>query len=97
METACFRIAQEALANAARHAAAGAIAVTLAARDGRIELVVRDDGRGFDVDGRRSRALGLVSMRERALALGGRFEVMSAPGDGTVVRLECPAVARAAA
>ena len=97
VEIAVYRIAQEALANAARHAAAGAIAVTLAARDGRIELVVRDDGRGFDVDGRRSRALGLVSMRERALALGGRFEVMSAPGDGTVVRLECPAVARAAA
>jgi PAS domain S-box-containing protein len=97
VEIAVYRIAQEALANAARHAAAGAIVLTLAVRDGHIELVVRDDGRGFDVDGRRSQALGLVSMRERALALGGHFEVTSAPGDGTVVRLECPAVSRAAA
>jgi len=97
VEIAVYRIAQEALANAARHATAGAIVVTLAVRDGHIELVVRDDGRGFDVEGRRSQALGLVSMRERAVALGGRFEVTSAPGDGTTVRLECPAVSRAAA
>ena len=98
LEIAVYRIAQEALANAARHAAADSIVLMLAVRDGRVELVVRDDGRGFDaVDGRGSQALGLVSMRERALALGGRFELTSTPGDGTVVRLDCPAVSRAAA
>jgi PAS domain S-box-containing protein len=97
LEVAVYRIAQEALANAARHADATAIVVALAVREGVLELVVRDDGRGFDPTHGRSEALGLVSMRERALALGGRLEVTSAPGKGTVVRLECPLVSRAAA
>jgi PAS domain S-box-containing protein len=98
LEVAVYRIAQEALANAVRHAGAGTIVVTLTVRDGRLELLVRDDGRGFNPsDGGRAQALGLVSMRERALALGGRFELESAPGKGTIVRLECPVVSRAAA
>lgn len=98
LEVAVYRIAQEALANAVRHAAAGAVVLTLAARDGRLELTVRDDGRGFDPEQHvRSPALGLVSMRERALALRGRLDVTSAPGVGTVVRFECPLPSRAAA
>jgi len=91
-----LRIAQEALANAVRHAAARTIVVTLAVDSRHLRLVVRDDGCGFDLAAP-SDALGLVSMRERALALGGRLEVTSAPGEGTVVRLECPLLSRAAA
>ncbi len=89
-EVAVFRITQEALANAVRHAKASSIVVTLAVTEDGLSLEVRDDGRGFVSDDRRREALGLVSMEERALALGGRFEVWSEPGRGTAVRLECP-------
>ena len=89
-EVAVFRITQEALANAVRHANARSIVVSLAVNEDGLSLEVRDDGRGFVTDDRRHEALGLVSMEERALALGGRFEVWSEPGRGTAVRLECP-------
>jgi len=90
-ELAVYRITQEALANAARHAAADSIVLTLGATDGVLRLEVRDDGRGFvSQDRQHSETLGLVSMQERALALGGRLEVWSEPGKGTAVRLECP-------
>jgi len=98
IELAVYRIAQEALANAARHADASMIVVTLTITAGRLLLEVSDDGRGFDAEpGTHVDALGLVSMRERALALGGVFQVVSAPGEGTVVRLDCPLVSRAVA
>src|SRR3954452_24829937 len=87
-----LRIAQEALHNALRHAAATRIAVRLAARDGRLVLEVADDGAGFDPRDRelRARRLGLTSMEERARRLGGRLRIDSAPGRGTTVRLEAP-------
>lgn len=96
-EVAVYRIAQEAVTNAVRHAEADTVAVVLDAADGRLRLEVRDDGRGFDPagNGRRPRALGILAMRERALALGGRFEVRSVVGSGTTVLLECPLHARA--
>jgi PAS domain S-box-containing protein len=96
-ELTVYRIAQEALANAARHAGARSIVVSLAATDGLLRLEVQDDGCGFDPAAPRTEALGLVSMEERALALGGRLELSSAPGKGTTVRLQCPLVARAPA
>jgi signal transduction histidine kinase len=85
-----FRIAQEALQNAIRHADAAEVWLRLAASDGRLELVVADDGAGFDqADARiRSRRLGLTSMEERAEALGGTLTIESKPGAGTTVRLE---------
>ncbi|HYY04960.1 MAG TPA: ATP-binding protein, partial [Candidatus Limnocylindria bacterium] len=85
-----FRIAQEALQNALRHAAARHLAVQLGARNGSLELEVRDDGVGFEpADPElRSRRLGLTSMEERARRLGGRLEIRSGPGRGTAVRLE---------
>jgi signal transduction histidine kinase len=85
-----FRIAQEALQNALRHAAARHLAVRLGARNGSLELEVRDDGVGFEpADPElRSRRLGLTSMEERARRLGGRLEIRSGPGRGTAVRLE---------
>ncbi len=94
-EIGVYRIAQEALANAARHAAARAIRITLTVTGPELELEIADDGRGFAPDGRRgSEALGLIGMEERALALGGHLELRSAPGEGTLVRLRCPATLR---
>jgi signal transduction histidine kinase len=88
-----FRIAQEALQNALRHAAAERIEVRLEDGGGRLVLTVSDDGRGFDPGAPvlRSRRLGLTSMEERATELGGQLTVRSRPGEGTTVRLEVPA------
>jgi signal transduction histidine kinase len=88
-----FRIAQEALQNALRHADAGRIEVRLENGGGRVALSVADDGRGFDAAAPevRGRRLGLTSMEERAAELGGRLTIASAPGEGTTVRLEVPA------
>ncbi len=85
-----LRIAQEALHNALRHAAAGRISVRLEAGEQRLTLVVADDGAGFHPADPELRAthLGLTSMEERARRLGGRLEVRSAPGQGTTVTLE---------
>jgi signal transduction histidine kinase len=85
-----LRIAQEALANALRHAQAEHVLVRLHGEDGRVVLEVRDDGVGFDPDAAevRSRRLGLTSMEERAARLGGTLSVASTPGAGTTVLLE---------
>jgi signal transduction histidine kinase len=87
-----FRIAQEALHNAVRHADAGSIGIRLDEGDGRLLLVVRDDGLGFDPDAaeHRSRRLGLTSMEERARAAGGTLTIDSTRGAGTTVTLEVP-------
>jgi signal transduction histidine kinase len=85
-----LRIAQEALQNALRHAAAQHLSVRLGADDGLLVLEVSDDGAGFEPGDPelRSRRLGLTSMEERAQRLGGRLEIRSTPGAGTAVRLE---------
>lgn len=92
VESSLFRIAQEAVMNAARHASATRVAVAFAERDGRVILTVRDDGVGFDLDapGIDSDHWGLKSMRERARAIGGMLHVESAPGAGTRVTAEVP-------
>ncbi len=84
-----FRIAQEALHNALRHAGPARIDVTLRCGPGRVELEVRDDGAGFApaAPGARSRSLGLTTMAERARAAGGTLTIDAAPGAGTAVRL----------
>jgi signal transduction histidine kinase len=96
VETAAYRIAQEALANALRHSGARRLSVRLDAGDEQLRLLVTDDGAGFDPAGARRQAphvgsLGLTSMLERAAAVGGRLDVVSAPGGGTTVRLLVPA------
>ena len=74
------------------------IRISLAVQGGKLLLAIVDDGCGFAPTVRRgSEALGLIGMEERALALGGRLEVRSAPGEGTSVRLECPVALRAPA
>ncbi|MCC6767026.1 MAG: PAS domain S-box protein [Deltaproteobacteria bacterium] len=93
-EVSVYRIAQEALTNAVRHAGARAIVIALAAVDGTLVLRVRDDGHGFDPAAKPAAALGLASMEERALALGGRLDVRSEPGAGTTVTLRSPLDAR---
>jgi signal transduction histidine kinase len=84
-----LRIAQEAVQNAIRHAAARRIAVRLCRDGDGLLLEVRDDGVGFDPQAPelRSRRLGLTSMEERARRVGGRLEIGSAPGEGALVRL----------
>lgn len=94
-ETAVMRILQEALANAAKHADAGRVDVHFAREDNTLTMEVRDWGRGFDSEGATEpmlgRHVGLVGMRERAVIIGGQFEIESAPGEGTVVRVAVPA------
>jgi signal transduction histidine kinase len=89
-EEAAYRIAQEALHNALRHAAPDLVTVTVQAGNGSMVLEVTDDGRGFD-PAAPSRRSGLASMRDRARAAGGRLQVLSRAGAGTTVRLEVPA------
>ncbi|MBI3976735.1 MAG: HAMP domain-containing protein [Chloroflexi bacterium] len=94
VETALYRIAQEALTNAARHARPASVSVVLERRGDTLILIVEDDGRGFDVaaaTGRRpEQQLGLHGMRERAELLGARLTIESGPGAGTTVFVELP-------
>jgi PAS domain S-box-containing protein len=93
-ELAIFRVVQEAVTNAVRHARAHAISIVLTQRDDVIVAVVEDDGLGFDVlqDHREgpSSGYGLVGMHERAESVSGALVVESRPGAGTMVRLEVP-------
>jgi two-component system sensor histidine kinase UhpB len=84
-----YRVAQEALSNAAQHAGAENVRVRLARVDSQVELTVSDDGRGFTFD-QTSRGLGLGGMRERALLVGGDLRIESRPQVGTRVRLRVP-------
>ncbi|MCC6766537.1 MAG: PAS domain S-box protein [Deltaproteobacteria bacterium] len=94
VEVAVYRIVQEAITNALRHANAHEIVVTLAAAEGVLTVEIRDDGGGFEPQTRQRDALGLVSMEERALAIGGRMQVVSAPGRGTTILVTCPLIRR---
>jgi signal transduction histidine kinase len=92
VEEALYRVAQEALANVARHSEATQAEVRLVWEADRLRLAVRDNGLGFDVATARGKGLGLASMRERVEALGGRLTVTSAPAE-TCVEAEAPLVA----
>jgi two-component system sensor histidine kinase UhpB len=85
-----YRVAQEALTNAARHSEAQQIAVSLRRSDHGVELTVSDDGRGFAFE-QSERGLGIGGMRERALLVGAELTIESRPGHGTTVRLLVPA------
>lgn len=84
-----YRVAQEALSNAARHSGATHVAVVLRHDAEGTELTVADDGRGFAFDDS-ERGLGIGGMRERALLVGGELTIESRPGAGTTVRLTIP-------
>jgi len=86
VEEELYRIAQEALNNALKHAAATSVTVCIHVADGQVELEVVDDGTGFDpATAGNGGGMGLVSMRKRAEKLGGALQVVSAPGQGTRV------------
>jgi signal transduction histidine kinase len=95
LEITLYRIIIEALTNVARHAHASHIRVSLWVRSQEVFAGVEDDGIGFDADdvfgsSAEKLSLGLIGMRERAELLGGRLEVLSAPGSGTKVRARLP-------
>lgn len=98
LETVCFRVAQEALSNVARHAHAHAVYLKLWQRDGAVYMLIRDDGIGFDVLGAQERAIagasiGLLGMEDRVMLAGGQLVIESTPGRGTTVWLRLPLVA----
>jgi signal transduction histidine kinase len=91
VESALFRIVQEAVNNVLRHAQAQHVSVTLTRDAEQVKLRVADDGQGFDTQiPRTGRHVGLWSMRERVEQLGGQFEVQSVPGQGTTVTTVVP-------
>jgi two-component system sensor histidine kinase UhpB len=95
VETACFRMAQEAINNVLRHARARNLWLRIFTAGGRLALSVRDDGGGFDLEAARRRGaagarLGLVGMEERVALAGGTLELRSAPGQGTVLLATFP-------
>ena len=95
VNTALFRIVQEALTNVLRHAQAGAARVRLRFGEESLELQISDDGRGFDprpIPGRERPAWGLLGIEERATLLGGTARIRSRPGEGTEVDVSVPYV-----
>ena len=94
VETAIYRVVQEALTNAVKHGRPSSITVELSRTVRRLSGRIVDDGGGFDTQavmaGTLTRGLGLIGMRERVLALGGALTVSSAPGHGTVLTLDVP-------
>jgi len=86
---ALFRIAQEALSNVAKHAQASRVRIGLAAADDLV-LTITDDGRGFEPAAAPAGRWGMTTMRERALAVGGRLEIVSRPGQGTRLTARIP-------
>jgi signal transduction histidine kinase len=91
VEAQLYRLGQEALANVIKHAGASSATVRIAASHDRVVLEVADDGRGFDPVAVGGDHFGLRSMHGRVADLGGRLEVTSAPGRGTVLRVQVPA------
>jgi signal transduction histidine kinase len=89
LETAVYRIVQEATNNAVKHAGPGKIAVTVKDAGNAVLMTVRDDGHGFD-PASQSRGFGLIGMRERVQSLGGSLSIESAPGAGTTVSVRLP-------
>jgi signal transduction histidine kinase len=91
-EIACFRVVQESITNALRHASARRLEVRIVRSTTRVSLSIADDGRGFDLgtldDAAANGHLGVLGMRERVRARGGRFKLTSRPGAGTTVEVE---------
>lgn len=88
--TALFRIVQESLTNVARHAGATQVKVSLTADASSLLLTVSDNGAGIDAIAGKGNGIGLVSMRERATALGGKFNIAGVPGAGTTIEVTLP-------
>jgi signal transduction histidine kinase len=95
IETACFRIVQEALTNISRHAHATRVEISLSRAGEQMQLSVQDNGNGFDTAAMQQRAmlggsLGVLGMQERANLIGGQLTIQSEAGKGSTVQLSCP-------
>jgi two-component system, NarL family, sensor kinase len=92
IQTTCFRIAQEAITNAVRHANATRIDVDLGQENGNLRIQVRDNGRGFDAESVRAQTvgLGLIGIKERAALVDARAKIISSPNEGTTVEVSLP-------
>jgi signal transduction histidine kinase len=95
VDIALYRIAQGALSNVAKHAAANQVSILMARSDHTVVLSVEDDGRGFDMASLQKRrdlysGLGLIGMRERSEILGGSFLIASKPDHGTRIQVQIP-------
>jgi len=86
--TCIYRVVQEALNNAVRHARAKSVRVEVAGAGGKVRLAIQDDGAGFDT--RQAGGLGLVGIAERVRNAGGQFHIESAPGRGTILNVTLP-------
>jgi signal transduction histidine kinase len=90
-EIALYRIVQEVLTNVSRHARASRVRLEATAEDRDLVLTIADNGQGMRVPPQPS-TFGLLGMRERTLALGGKLDIVSSPGEGTTVILRLPGV-----
>ena len=90
VEQELYRVAQEALNNTLKHAAATTVTVRIAGGDGLAELTVEDNGRGFETDAEGGAGMGLANMRERVATLQGSLSILSSPGSGTKVSVTVP-------
>lgn len=90
IETALYRVVQEALTNVAKHAGAKVVSVVFTRADGYVTAVVEDDGVGFQPEAAAPDRLGLLGMRERANLVGGELDIESKPGWGTTVLIRIP-------
>jgi PAS domain S-box-containing protein len=93
IKEALYRVAQEGLHNVAKHARAQSVDLTLEMQPGELVLRISDDGKGFDPTGSFPGHLGLHSMRERIIAVGGTLDIDSAPGKGTCLGVRLPMAA----
>jgi PAS domain S-box-containing protein len=91
VETTLYRIAQEALTNAAKHSRAGNVDVILERRTNHVFLIVEDDGVGFEPGASGDNGFGLLGMRERAALVGATLQIESSPGQGTTILVRMPA------
>jgi PAS domain S-box-containing protein len=92
LETALYRFSQEALTNTLKHSGAETFKCKIIRSYPNLIFTAEDDGTGFDgkIDNREKRSLGLIGMRERALLLGGTFQLKGGPGEGVRIRIEIP-------
>ena len=93
LETALFRVSQEALANIMKHSNASHVHIKLEESDEYIGLSISDDGDGFDfekVSRNRKRGFGLINMKERIEMLGGDFTIKTAPKQGATIEISIP-------
>jgi signal transduction histidine kinase len=90
VETALYRIVQESLTNAVKHAQASLVSIVLARKLGAVAIVIEDDGRGFDPEDTRAGGFGLEGMRERVGLLAGKLQIESREGGGTTIVAEVP-------